>query len=379
MDDLAQLNPFVFNRPVAATDLIDRDEESEQLLRLAEGGHAVRISAPRRYGKTSLLRRLGVEADKAGMNYVEIDFYGVLSRQDVAGRLEDGYAKLQPGPQRIARAVIQTLRPALSVGAAGVRVETRPRFDEQINRRLMGLLDLPVHLYERTGKRTLVAFDEFQALLAVDPGIDGLFRSRIQRHGDAASYVFAGSHPGLMTQLFGAHERPFFGQARLLRLDPLPDSEIVEHVGERFEATGREVGPAIEPLLDLAAGHPQRAMLLAHHLWEQTPDAGVAGAEHWQAALHEVFAEQDDALRATWDSLEVKEQAVFSALASGGPLFAMQTLERFNLSKGGAQHARKALAYAGHIQQLNGDWRPVDPILARWVVDFQHNGPEGPS
>ena len=376
---MAQLNPFVFNRPVASVDLIDRDEESEQLLRLAEGGHAVRISAPRRYGKTSLLRRLGVEADNAGINYVEIDFYGVLSRQDVAGRLEDGYAKLRPGPQRIARAVIQTLRPAVSVGAAGVRVETRPRFDEQINRRLMGLLDLPVHLYERTGKRTLVAFDEFQALLAVDPGIDGLFRSRIQRHGDAASYVFAGSHPGLMTQLFGAHERPFFGQARLLRLDPLPDSEIVEHVGERFAATGREVGPAIEPLLDLAAGHPQRAMLLAHHLWEQTPDAGVAAAEHWQAALQEVFAEQDDALRATWDSLEVKEQAVFSALASGEPLFAMQTLERFNLSKGGAQHARKALAYSGHIQQLNGDWRPVDPLLARWVVDFQHNGLEGPS
>ncbi|HXF32361.1 MAG TPA: AAA-like domain-containing protein, partial [Solirubrobacterales bacterium] len=113
-----QLNPFVFNRPVAAEDLIDRDRETEQMLRLAEGGHAVRLSAPRRYGKTSLLRRLGVEAEKAGMNFVEVDFYGVLSRLDVAGRLEDGYAKLRPGPQRVARAVIQTLRPGISVGAA---------------------------------------------------------------------------------------------------------------------------------------------------------------------------------------------------------------------------------------------------------------------
>jgi hypothetical protein len=372
----AQLNPFVFNRPVDASDLIDRDKESEQLLRLAEGGHAVRLSAPRRYGKTSLLRRLGSEADKAGMNYVEVDFYGVLSRLDVAGRLEDGYVKLRPGPQRIARAVIQTLRPAVSVGAGGVRFESRPRVEEQVGRRLMGLLDLPVQLYERTGKRTLVAFDEFQALLAVDPGIDGLFRSRIQRHGDAASYVFAGSHPGLMAQLFGAHERPFFGQARSLRLDPLLDAEIVEHVGARFAATGREVGPAIEPLLDLAAGHPQRAMLLAHHLWEQTPDHGVADAGHWQTTLEAVFAEQDDALRATWDSLEVKEQAVFSALALGEPVFGVRTLERFNLSKGGAQHARKALAHAGHIQQLNGVWRPVDPLLARWVAELQHNGGE---
>jgi hypothetical protein len=375
---MPQLNPFVFDRPVAAADLIDRDAESEQLLLLAEGGHAVRLSAPRRYGKTSLLRRLGDEADKVGMNFVEVDFYGVLSRQDVAGRLEEGYGRLRPGPQRIARAAIRTLRPAVSLGAGGVRVESRPQIEEGIDRRLTGLLDLPVRLHERTGTRTLVAFDEFQALLAVDSGIDGLFRSRIQRHGDAASYVFAGSHPGLMAQLFGAHERPFFGQARSLRLDPLPDAEIVEHVGERFEVTGREVGTAIEPLLDLAAGHPQRAMLLAHHLWEHTPDNGVAEADHWQAAVESVFAEQDDALRATWDSLEVKERAVFTALALGGPVFGARTLERFNLSKGGAQHARDALAHAGHIQRMGESWQPVDPLLARWVVELQHNGREDP-
>lgn len=373
---MAQLNPFVFNRPVPAEDLIDRDRETEQMLRLAKGGHAVRLSAPRRYGKTSILRRLGAEADQAGMNYVEVDFYGVLSRYDVATQLEEGYAKLRPGPQRIARAVIQTLRPAVGVGGAGVQVEARPHVDEQLSRRLMGLLDLPVKLYERTGKRTLVAFDEFQALLSVDEGIDGLFRSRIQRHGDAASYVFAGSHPGLMAHLFGAHERPFFGQARSLPLDPLRNADIVEHVGERFAATGREVGVAIEPLLDLAAGHPQRAMLLAHHLWEQTPADAVADAEHWQAALRDTFSEQDDALRATWDALEVKERAVFTALASGEPVFGARTLERFNLSKGGAQHARTALAEVGHIHKVDGVWQPVDPLLARWVIDFQHNGEE---
>lgn len=375
---MSQLNPFVFNRPVSADDLIDRDEETEQMLHLAEGGHAVRLSAPRRYGKTSLLRRLGEEADKAGMHYVEVDFYGVLSRVEVAGRLEEGYAKLRPAPQRIARAVIQTLRPGLSVGAAGVRVEAHPQLEEQVGRRLSGLLDLPLQLYERTGKRTLVAFDEFQALLSVDDGIDGLFRSRIQRHGDAASYVFAGSHPGLMAHLFGAHERPFFGQARSLPLAPLADGDIVEHVGERFAATGREVGGTIEPLLDLAAGHPQRAMLLAHHLWERTPDGGVAAADHWQAALRDTFSEQDDALRATWDSLEVKERAVYTALVVGEPIFGARTLERFNLSKGGAQHARKALAHAGHIQRSGDVWLPVDPLLARWVVDFQHNGGEDP-
>jgi hypothetical protein len=373
------LNPFIFSRPVDPENLIDRDDESERLLTLAEGGHAVRLSAPRRYGKTSLLRRVGESAERAGMNYVEVDFYGVISEVDVAERLERGYRRLRSPAKRLANAAIRALRPAVSVGGGPVKVESRPRVEHQTSRLVSGLLDLPVGLFERTSARTLVAFDEFQALLAVGPGIDGLFRSHIQRHGDAAGYIFAGSHPGLMAELFGDHERPFFGQARPLKLDPLADADIADFVGERFETTRRDVGTALDPLLDLAAGHPQRAMLLAHNLWEQTPSGEEAGPDHWEAALSTVFAEQDEALRATWDALETKEQAVFAALVGGGAgLFAEQTLIRFNLSKSSARYARDSLARRGHIHQVDGIWRPVDPLLARWVADFQHNGSEDP-
>ena len=241
----------------------------------------------------------------------------MLSQGDVMARLEKGYDGLRSGPRRAARAAIRAMRPGLSVGAGPLRVEAHPVPAESDPRLLAGLLDLPLELFERTGTRTLVAFDEFQALLAVDPEIDGLFRSRIQRHGDAASYVFAGSHPGLMEHLFGARERPFFGQARALRLEPLDDADLAAYVGERFEAGRRDVAPTLEALLDLARGHPQRAMLLSHHLWEQTPRGEPAIPERWQQALEAVYSEHGEALQATWDSMETKEQAVLAALASG--------------------------------------------------------------
>lgn len=371
---MEDLNPFVFSRPLDPDRLIDRDRETEKLLVLAEGGHATRLSAPRRYGKTSLLRRVGQEAEKVGFNYLEVDFYGVLSQEDVSLRLERAYRTLRTAPRRAADAAIRALRPRVSVGAGPARMEVGSTAGQDMDsaRILIGLLDLPLEVFERTGTRTLVAFDEFQSLLAVSPQIDGLFRSRLQSHGDAASYVFAGSHPGLMEQLFGAYERPFFGQARVMKLEPLSDADLVNYIGDRFEAGRRDVAPVLDALLNLAKGHPQRAMLLAHYLWDQTPGGETATPERWQATLAEVFADHDEALRATWDALETKEKAVLAAIAvSQDPLFSERTLTRFNLSKGGIQHARDALARSGHLHRVGEQWQLVDPLLAEWIVRLE--------
>jgi hypothetical protein len=256
----------------------------------------------------------------------------------------------------------------MSVGGGPIpaKLEAQPQPTEETTRVLTGLLDLPLTLLKRNGQRILVAFDEFQVLLAVDPQIDGPFRSRIQRHGDAASYIFAGSHPGLMEQLFGNRERPFFGQARALYLDPLSDPDLADYIGARFDAGERDVTPVLGALLDLVAGHPQRAMLLAHHLWEQTPRGEAASAEAWQQAQEEMFAEHGEALQATWDALEVKEQAVLAALTlSTESLFNQRTLARFNLSKGGAGHARDSLVHAGHLHGIGSDPSVGGPALGR--------------
>jgi uncharacterized protein len=367
------LNPFIFTRPLDPEQLIDREEENERLLDLVEGGHATRLSAPRRYGKTSLLRRLGREAELIGMNYVEVDFYGVLSAADVIVRMEEAYSRLRSPMRRIAVAAIASLRPRVSVGAGPLKVEADPAVDSVRGGKLLaGLLDLPLTLFERNGTRTVVAFDEFQELLSIGGGVDGLFRSRIQRHGEAAGYVFAGSHPGLMEQLFGERERPFFGQARAFRLEPLADSDLADYIGARFEESGRDAAPALEALLDMVRGHPQRAMLLAHHLWEQTPQGEEATPERWQDAVERVFEEHGEALAATWDALGNKEQAVLAAVAmTPDPLFGKRTLDRFNLSRGGAQHAREKLAHIGHLHSVNGEWQLVDPLLAEWIVKLE--------
>jgi uncharacterized protein len=82
-------NPFRYSEPLPADELLDRDEEAAQLLSRAVSGNNSRLVAPRRYGKTSLLARVGEEARaEKGWAAVYVDFFGVLTLDDIAQRIE---------------------------------------------------------------------------------------------------------------------------------------------------------------------------------------------------------------------------------------------------------------------------------------------------
>ena len=363
-------NPFVYDRPVVPEDLIDREAEVAKLLELADAGQTVRLSAPRRYGKTTLLAKVVAECERLGVAAVYVDLDRVVSLETVSDRIETAYRKqLQGIVGRTAVNVLRTLRPRASVGAGVARAEVRPKLEADARRRLERMLDLPVDIFRRNGSRTLVIFDEFQDVLKVGAELEGLLRSHIQHQTREATYVFAGSHPGLMLALFGDRERPFFGQARPLELAPLDDEALARHIDDRFESTGKHAGEALEPLLDLARGHPQRAMLLAHHLWEQTPPAAGADHDTWAATLEAVDRELDEGFQRTWERLGKNESRVLAATCAGDEsLFSQRTLVHFGLTKSGAEKGRDRLLEFGDVRRLpNGQVNVVDPLLERWV------------
>lgn len=369
---MTELNPFVYGEPVAAAELIDRRDEVERLVSLARGGHNTRLSAPRRYGKTSLLRRVLADATDAGLTTVYVDFYGVATLEEVADRIEDAYRRSLTGRlRRTFDALLAAVRPTGRVTPVpGLEVEISPTpVTRAAQQRLLELLDLPARLHERSERRTLVVFDEFQEVLTAGATTDRLIRSRIQHHGPAAAYIFAGSHPGLMAELFDNRERALFGQARPVELAPLPGEALVEYIGSRFEATQREPGPALVPLTELARGHPQRAMLLAHHLWENTPEGVTADEEGWLVARSAAFGELRESFEREWSALGQDQKRLLDALATGEQsLFARATLDRFQLTKGGAQQARTALLNRGVLSGQGSQLEIVDPLLAAWIA-----------
>jgi len=236
---------------------------------------------------------------------------------------------------------------------------------------LLDRLALPAKVAEKHGLRCAIAFDEFQEVVRADIKADAIIRSEIETHAGVAGYIFSGSHLGMMRELFADPRRAFYGQATPIGLKPLAADDLAEYIGDRFRVGGRDAGDALGPLLDLAAGHPQRALMLANKLYAATPRAAAADSDTWTEALVAACNEAEPEITGIWEGLSRAGQRVLAVIADGTlTLNSRAAQARYGLHKTGSNaHAVQHLADEATItaQDTRTGWALVDPLLALWL------------
>jgi hypothetical protein len=364
------VNPFSYQGPVDPSRLIDRRAELDSLQSAAGDRVAIRLAAPRWFGKTSVLDAHVAAMRAVGHRAVRVDLAKVGTVGEVAARVAEAFSVLPADPRRIVRRWMERL--SVSAGVQGLRVRVgpsawRPDADEA-RFALLELLDVPLRLYQAGGGLTVVCMDEFQDLLVADDALDGLVRSVIQHHGEAAAYVFAGSQPSVMRELFADRKRAFYGQARPLELPRLAVAEASAHVEALLSAAGLDGGSAVDELGSFTHGHPQRTVLLAHHLYNllETPDPPDDLAA---TAIELALAETRDAQQALWDGLGRVERIVLMALADGQAVTGNGVAGEHRVARSTLREALERLLTDERHVQRDGEGRPflVDPLLAEWL------------
>jgi uncharacterized protein len=362
-------NPFRFSTPLErAEDLVGRDADLQQLERLGRSGTYTLLEAPRRYGKTSLLKVAASRwrsRDRALA--VWVDFSSVLTVEEAARRIDDAYQETRAHGRLsdLLRELVASIRLRLGPVELG---PVRSAGGADQSAALHRLLEVPVEVADRTGQRALVAFDEFQDVLSV-PGLDGLLRSHIQHHADRVTYVFSGSEPSLLNALFADRARPLYAQAKPMRLGPIAPELLADSIAEKFNATGRAAGEGGQAVAEFGAGHPQRTMLLAWHLWELTEPGTSASLELTQQALTDAVTDRRAELDAIWQTLTTVEQRVAVAIAHGlAPSGSRAQRATGIRNRSTARQAANALLERGRLTREDEHTvRLVDPLLATYL------------
>jgi uncharacterized protein len=365
-----QGTPFPFEGPVPPELLIDRSSELDLLARRAGDRVSVRLVAPRRYGKTSILLAHAGRLRETEWRTAHVDFSRVADLTDVARRLAAAYAHLDaPWVRAHLSGLLARLGVSLSAVGPAVSLGPRPMTSDSAAAEtvLPRLLDLPKTLHDADRTPTLVVFDEFQDLLVARKDLDGLLRSRIQYHGDAAAYVYAGSEPSMMRELFDTRERPLFGQADPLALGPLPIDETLADLAARFAAEQLDPGDALAELVVFAAGHPQRTMMLAYLLADRLATRAPGTPQTAAEVVEDALERTQPAHQALWQQLGRSERVVLAAVADGTQPTSRALAAEHQLARGTLDAAAARLADQGHLIRSPRDSRLVDPLLAEWL------------
>lgn len=348
-------SPFQFQLPLPPEDVCGRDELLATLTGQVTSRRITALLGPRRFGKTSVLRRLA--ADLTEISTVWLDVYGVQSLADIASRLDDALVRAPTAFRAEANRVAAKVQITLGV----VRAEfARPRRSQPDPTARFGQL-LEVLVEAAAHRPTLLVIDEFSDIGRVRGAAQSV-RTAFQHHADRFGLVLAGSHVSAMRQMFARREQPFYGQAELLTIGPLDAVTVHAIITNGFAATGRDPGDVVVRIHHVAGGHPQRTMLLADAAWTHAED-GPAD-EHWESALADVRARLDGSMRTVHDTLTVSEQRVLRLLSHDEPLFGAVS-DQLGLTAGAAQSAAKQLVEHGHVN-VDAPRTVTDPLLADW-------------
>ena len=157
-------NPFRFSTPLERSDdLVGRDTELTTLERLGRSGTYTSLEAPRRYGKTSLLKAAAWRwREQSEALAVWVDFSAVLTIDEAARRIEDAFedSRTHGALSDLLRELVASVHLRLGPLELAPQRGVTPELDHAAA--LHRLLEIPMEVAHRTGHRALVTFDEFR-------------------------------------------------------------------------------------------------------------------------------------------------------------------------------------------------------------------------
>jgi AAA+ ATPase superfamily predicted ATPase len=375
-------NPFYFGDLALDEAFTDRTDELKSLETDILNGQNVALIAPRRYGKSSLVRRASLNLAAKGVLVAEVDLMKAPTKERLASHLaraiHDDIASPIFKAKEAALRLFDSLRvkPVITVDPAHGSYSFTfipTHTDEDIDATLERLLELPAQLAAEQKAKVALYFDEFQEITDIDPKLPALMRAVFQEQPDVA-HVYAGSKRDMMSRLFNDKNEAFYRSAKVMEIGAIPSDLFASFVKERFDATDKGVSDAaIEGLLEITRGHPYATQELAYALWDEVPSGFSATVSDLARALDVVLRSENARFTLLWDNLSRAQRQLLQAvtLEAGHVQSARYLLQHGLPSASTIQKAARALEKAELIgKRPDGATVIVEPFLAEWVARY---------
>lgn len=371
-------NPFR-----AATDrppsVLGRGEETRRVVRaLSEPQAKVLIVAPRRMGKSTVIRAAAAEAREAGVPVVVADLGGISCVTDVASRIVRAAADELSGrwSDTLPELVRQVgARISLSADEATGRITPsvepairRAPLEEQhvLLRRVLDALD---ELGRARDARIGLVLEEVQELFRFGgSSADWALAGAARQHAQLGYALTASDDPGAGGS--SVTEKSALSLFESRELAPLPARLVAGWIDDQLRMSGIKPQGTGELLVDVAAPRTGNIVQVAAYCFDNVRSFGFARPEDVGAAFSTAVSDCADVARSLWDSLTAHQQNVLRAVAArASGLTTAATRDRFSLGDTGTTHnSAQLLVRKGVLERVDGGYVFESPFVRGWVI-----------
>lgn len=369
-------NPFLLTEIPVDKPFCDREKQLTDFISYARSQTNVVLFSPRRFGKTSLIKRVQHQLQGEGFLTAYCDLFGVVSIEEIAGRITRSIFSITQAQASLfkkAIAALRSFRPVIGMNEKGeMSVSVQPAFKkaglDTLEETMQGLSEF----IKTIGMPTHIVFDEFQELHEIEHSvaIEGILRSHIQQ--TSGSFIFVGSRRRLLLEMFNDRKRPFFQSAFNYELLPLPVDELAAFIVDQFAEGSKQISrQQAEKIGDMVECHPGYTQKVCFFLYELC-DSQVTDNDLIEA-YEMLISNEKHYFESVLQGLSNKQIALLLAIAKEpeGKVYSADFMARHNLgSTGGIQNSVAVLIRQDIIEQSLQEktWSVVDPLLKSWLL-----------
>lgn len=358
-------NPFIYGSVVTGEYFVDREDEIRELKASLISGQHILLISPRKMGKSSLIeetfRRINGSAIALRIDMWKTPNIDAFAKEIVNQLISSSYTSTEKLLHDLGD-IFKRIRPRVYVQADRVGVE----FDLADKKMLLEeAMELPERIAAKKGKRVIIAFDEFQEISRFD-GLETekFLRSVIQTQKSTA-YVFSGSEQSMLSLMFGDATRPFYRFARVMKLEPIKESLLIEFINSRFKKGGKVIdAEAAKWVTAFSEGIPSYVQQICHEVWNLN---SIVDMNVIKKAMDNVLRTMDSGFRTIWEYISSNEQRMLLIGLSkeeAAKIYSNEFIKKYNLKSPG--HVRKAVKLLEKARLVENN-RISDLFFREWL------------
>ena len=366
--------PFIFGVATSGDNFTDRVKETERLLMNFRYGVNTILISPRRWGKTSLVKKVCSLAQSDNIKVVYVDVFSCRSDRDfydtfASAVLKQTSSKLDEWLEN-ARLFLSRISPKFSFGPDpmtdfSVSLEMNPKSDD-----VDEILQLPEKIAQKKGYNIVICIDEFQPIAEFVESKTFQKRLRtvwqLQEH---TSYCLFGSKKHLMNELFEKKSLPFYKFGDVMYLQKINAADWVNYICGRFEATGKVIDRELaERICKLVDNHSSYVQHLAWLLWVHTDK--VATPQDLEMAYEDIIDQNTPLFEKQTENLSTYQMNFLRAVIDGvrSEFTSQMILQKYELgSSANVSIIRRALVKKELIEIENRQVSIPDPVMQVWL------------